>query len=71
MLELEDYLSIEDNEQIVFIISLAIGTMSKTYKDYKIVIDGLIKLVEKHRKIGNYTNDINFHEAVLYKVCLR
>lgn len=59
ILEIEDYLSIEDNKNIMFNISLAIGLMPKTDKNYKAVVECLINAIDALREIGNYTNNIS------------
>ena len=59
ILEIEDYLSIEDNKTIMFNISLAFGLMPKTDKNYKAVIDSLISVTNKLREVGKYTSDVH------------
>lgn len=54
ILEIEDYLSIEENKKIIFDISLALGLMHKKDKNYKVVIDFLISATDKLRKTGKY-----------------
>lgn len=58
ILEIEDYLSIKENKQLMFDISLSIGLMPKTDKNYQAVIESLISATEKLREIGKYTDDI-------------
>lgn len=67
ILEIEDYLSIEENKKIMLDISLAFGLMPKTDKNYKVVIDSLIGATDNLREIGKYQKNeihIGLHGSV-------
>lgn len=58
LLDIEDYLSIDGNEQILFQISLSIGLMSRQDKNYKAAIECLISATDRLRTVGLYANSI-------------
>lgn len=66
ILDIEDYISIEENEKILNDISIAVGLMLKTDKNYKVAIVSLISAIETLRKIGKYTNgvDVGLHGSI-------
>lgn len=57
-LELEDYLSIDENEKLMFEISSAIGLMNKKLVNYEVVVLGLVNASKMVRNIGGYRNDV-------------
>lgn len=54
LLNAENYLSMEENKDIMFEISLSVGLMAKKNKNYQVAINSLVKVVEKLREIGSY-----------------
>ncbi len=66
ILEAEDYFSVEDNDQLMFDISLALGLMGKPDKNNKAIIGSLIRATDKIRELGHYTNnvDVRLHGSI-------
>lgn len=66
ILEAEDYFSVEDNDQLMFNISLAIGLMGKPDKNNKAIIDSLISATNRIREVGCYADkvDVRLHGSI-------
>ncbi len=57
-LDTEEYISIKEVEELSFNISIAVGIMQKTDKNYDAAIKSLLVAAKKIRDIGNYDNDV-------------
>lgn len=57
-LQNEGYLSLDDNKQLLFDLSLSVEIMRKPDKNYETAIKKIIAATDKIREIGGYTNDI-------------
>lgn len=55
ILDVEEYMSLDENKGIIFDISFFITLMSKPDKDYQAAVDSLISVTERIRKIGQYS----------------
>lgn len=58
LLNIEEYITIEEVKQLNFDIALAIGIMQKTDKNYDVAIKSLLSAIKKIREIGNYSDNI-------------
>lgn len=54
VLDIEDYLGLDENKSIMFDISFFVTLMAKPDKNYQAAVDSLINVTEKIRKIGMY-----------------
>lgn len=54
ILDVEDYMSLDENKNIMFDIFLFITLMGKPDKNYQVAVDSLIKVTERIREIGQY-----------------
>lgn len=57
-LNAEDYLSLEEIDNLYFQITLAISLMYKPNKNYKLAVDSLVSAYKTICKTGNYTDEI-------------
>ena len=53
-LDIMDYMSMDENKDIMIDISFFIAIMSKTDKNYQVAVDSLINVTERVREIGQY-----------------
>lgn len=58
VLENENYLSLDDNEHLIFELAIAIEIMEKPDKNFDVAIKNIIAAADKIREIGGYSNDI-------------
>ncbi|MBQ7692575.1 MAG: hypothetical protein IJT29_03090 [Oscillospiraceae bacterium] len=65
-LDSENYISMEDTDQILFDISMGVGLMSTIGKNYGAAIASLVSAYEKIREIGCFTDDfrIGLHGSI-------
>ncbi len=61
LLETENYLSLSDNEKLMFDIALAVEIMSKKDKNYEVALLNLIDAAGIIRMAGGFTNEIFVH----------